>query len=300
MSRQFETTEAKGEKLYRENMQAELLNTPNLTLLADAAEEILYDTKATAGNAGGDKRITGVLTASGKTISCGALVVTTGTFLRGLIHKGEEQIPAGRVGEKPSVGLAQSLEKLGLPMGRLKTGTPARLDGKTINWNILEEQKGDNPPQPFSFLNTEVTVPQISCHITYTNEKTHEVIRNNLTRSAMYSGRIKSTGPRYCPSIEDKVVRFADRESHQIFLEPEGRTTLEYYCNGISTSLPRDVQEAVIPLIPGLEDAEIMRYGYAVEYDYVDPRVLDDTLQVQSVPGVFFVAMRSSYSSSAA
>lgn len=265
-------------KLYRENMQEILLNYPNLDILGEGAEEILKD---------GSGNISGVVTSGGRTISCGALVITTGTFLRGLIHQGTTQTAAGRVGEKPSVGLALSLEKLGLPMGRLKTGTPARLDGRTINWGMLEEQPGDNPPQPFSFMTDRVTVPQISCHITYTNEKTHEIIKANLHQAPMYSGQIKSTGPRYCPSIEDKVVRFADKERHQIFLEPEGLDDHTVYPNGISTSLPAEVQAALVKTIPGLENAVILQAGYAIEYDYVDPRALKKTLEVKNVPGLF-------------
>jgi len=265
-------------KLYRENMQAILLNYPNLTVVGDGAEEILRDASG---------RVSGVVSTSGQTYSCGALIVTTGTFLRGIIHRGNVTESAGRVGEKPSIGLALSLEKLALPLGRLKTGTPARLDGRTINWSILEEQKGDTPPVPFSFMTREVTVPQISCHITYTNEKTHQVIRDNLHQSAMYSGQIKSTGPRYCPSIEDKIVRFADKERHQIFLEPEGLDDHTVYPNGISTSMPESVQAALIQTIPGLENVKILQAGYAIEYDYVDPRALKHTLEVKSVSGLF-------------
>ena len=265
-------------KLYRENMQRMLLDYPNLHVAGDGAEEILRDASG---------RVSGVVTTSGEEISCGALIVTTGTFLRGIIHRGNVQESAGRVGEKPSIGLALSLEKLNLPMGRLKTGTPARLDGRTINWSILEEQKGDTPPAPFSFMTREVTVPQISCHITYTSYKTHQVIRDNLHQSAMYSGQIKSTGPRYCPSIEDKVVRFADKERHQIFLEPEGLDDHTVYPNGISTSLPEEVQAALIQTIPGLENAKILQAGYAIEYDYIDPRALKHTLETKSVTGLF-------------
>jgi tRNA uridine 5-carboxymethylaminomethyl modification enzyme len=207
--------------------------------------------------------------ANGQILSCAAVVLTAGTFLRGIIHQGENQTPAGRMGEAPSIGLAITLERLGLPLGRLKTGTPARLDGRTINWSSLEEQRGDNPPQPFSFLTDRIEVPQISCFMTYTSEKTHEVIRNNIHRAPMYSGQIKSRGPRYCPSIEDKIMRFADKDRHQIFLEPEGLDDPTVYPNGISTSLPIDVQDQIIHSIPGLEAVSVFRYGYAIEYDFL-------------------------------
>lgn len=265
-------------KLYRDNMQEILADYPNLSMIGEGAEDILRDA---------DGRITGVVSSAGTTYLCGAVVVTTGTFLRGVIHRGTEQHAAGRIGEKPSIGLALSLEKLNLPMGRLKTGTPARLDGRTIDWKVCEEQPGDTPPQPFSFLNSRIDVPQISCHITYTNDKTHAVIRDNLHVAPMYSGQIKSSGPRYCPSIEDKVVRFADKERHQIFLEPEGLDDPTVYPNGISTSLPAAVQEAMIRTIPGLENVTIIEPGYAIEYDYIDPRALKRTLELQAVPGLF-------------
>jgi tRNA uridine 5-carboxymethylaminomethyl modification enzyme len=220
-------------------------------------------------------------------IKCRAVVLTTGTFLRGIIHRGEEQIPAGRVGEEPAIGMAKTLEKLGFPLGRLKTGTPARLDGKTIDWTVLEEQKGDEPPIPFSYMTDYIRVPQIACYITYTNENTHEVIRENIHRSAMYSGQISGTGPRYCPSIEDKVTRFADKTRHQVFLEPEGLNDDTIYPNGISTSLPAEVQEAYIKTIPGLENVRILEPGYAIEYDYCDPRDLKASLESRRVGGLF-------------
>lgn len=265
-------------KLYKKAMQALLSDYPNLTILEGGAEDLLLD------GAGG---IRGVIAQDGCEYSCKAAVLTTGTFLRGLIHRGEEKTPAGRVGEAPSIGLAKTLERLNLPLGRLKTGTPARIDGRTINWAVCEEQPGDNPPLPFSFMNTEITVPQISCHITWTNEKTHKVIANNIARAPMYSGQITSSGPRYCPSIEDKIMRFKDKERHQIFLEPEGLDDPTVYPNGISTSLPVDVQAALLKTIPGLENAEVFEWGYAIEYDYCDPRDLDRGLQSRRVPGLF-------------
>ncbi len=265
-------------KLYRTAMQETLLNTPNLTIISCEAHELIIDE---------NQCVNGIFLIDGRALRAGAVVLTTGTFLRGIIHQGEKQTPAGRVGESPSVGLALSLEKLALPLGRLKTGTPARLDGRTINWGILEEQKGDTPPRPFSFLNTEITVPQISCFMTYTSEKTHQTIRDNIGRAPMYSGQIKSRGPRYCPSIEDKIMRFADKERHQIFLEPEGLDDPTVYPNGVSTSLPIDVQDMILKSIPGLENVGVFQYGYAIEYDFCDPRDLKPTLESKSAPNLF-------------
>ncbi|MCK6417706.1 MAG: tRNA uridine-5-carboxymethylaminomethyl(34) synthesis enzyme MnmG [Alphaproteobacteria bacterium] len=264
-------------KLYREAMQAALREIPNLTLIEDGVEDLVLEAS----------ECKGIHTATGRTLHAPSVVITTGTFLRGVIHRGSEQTPAGRVGEKPAVGLALTLEKLQLPLGRLKTGTPARLDGRTINWSACEIQPGDDPPVPFSTLTDRITVPQIPCHITYTNDQTHAIIRENLQRSAMYSGAISGTGPRYCPSIEDKISRFADKSRHQIFLEPEGLDDPTVYPNGISTSLPVDVQDAYIRSISGLENVRILEYGYAIEYDYVDPRALKFTLETKAVSGLF-------------
>ncbi len=233
-------------------------------------------------------RAVGVQCRGGGRYQARAVVVTTGTFLQALMHTGEVKTPGGRGGDVSAVGLSQSLLSLGFELRRFKTGTPPRLNGRTIEFSRLERQPGDAEPVPFSFLTDSIDQPQLDCHITYTNPEVHAIIRENLHRAPMYSGQIQSTGPRYCPSIEDKVVRFADREQHQIFLEPEGRNTLEYYCNGISTSLPRDVQEAIIARIPGLEHAEIMRFGYAVEYDYAPPDQLRPTLETKPVNGLFF------------
>jgi tRNA uridine 5-carboxymethylaminomethyl modification enzyme len=233
-------------------------------------------------------RVAGIRCRGGAFYRARAVVLTTGTFLQALMHTGEVKTPGGRGGESAATGLSGSLLDLGFELRRFKTGTPPRLNGRTIDFSRLEPQPGDAEPVPFSFLNERITQPQLDCHITFTSSAVHEIIRANLHRAPMYSGQIASTGPRYCPSIEDKIVRFADRDAHQIFLEPEGRNTLEYYCNGISTSLPRDVQESIIRLIKGLENAEIMRYGYAVEYDYAPPEQLHVTLETKRVPGLFF------------
>lgn len=265
-------------KLYREAMQKELSDYPNLTLVEASAEDLVLDE---------DGGIKGLKTQDGREIACRAVVLTTGTFLRGMIHRGDERTPAGRVGEEPTIGLAETLERFGFPLGRLKTGTPARLDGSTIDWSVCEEQLGDTPPVPFSYLNSEITVPQIPCHVTYTNEKTHKIIQDNLKRSAMYGGHIEGVGPRYCPSIEDKIVRFADKPRHQIFLEPEGLDDNTVYPNGISTSLPADVQDAMIRTIPGLENVVVKEWGYAIEYDYVDPRDLKNTLETKKIQGLY-------------
>jgi tRNA uridine 5-carboxymethylaminomethyl modification enzyme len=265
-------------RLYRAAVRCLLEAQPGLSILAAAAEDI--ETTADGG-------IAAVLTGDGRRIVCGALVVTTGTFLRGEIHIGNRRIPAGRVGDAPAIGLALAFDRLGLPLARLKTGTPPRLDGRTIAWDALESQPGDDPPEPLSWLTARITNRQVACGITTTIAATHALIRANLHQSAVYGGRIQGVGPRYCPSIEDKVVRFADRERHQVFLEPEGLDDDTVYPNGISTSLPEDVQAAMIASMPGLERAVILRPGYAIEYDHVDPRILTAALEVRSVPRLF-------------
>jgi tRNA uridine 5-carboxymethylaminomethyl modification enzyme len=264
-------------KLYRRAMQAAIKAMPGLEVIEAAVEDLIA----------ADGVVSGVLTADGRGIQAGAVVLTTGTFLRGLIHIGERKIPAGRINEAPALGLSERLYGLGLCMGRLKTGTPPRLDGRTINWDGLQVQQGDDPPQPFSFLTERITTRQVVCHITHSTEATHAIIEANLTRAPMYSGAIESVGPRYCPSIEDKVVRFKERESHQIFLEPEGLDDDTVYPNGISTSLPEDVQLAFLKTIPGLKEARVIRPGYAIEYDYVDPRELHPSLETKAVPRLF-------------
>ena len=264
-------------KLYAEAMQAELRAIPGLEVIEAEADDLILK----------DARVCGVKLADGRDIAAGAVVLTTGTFLRGLIHIGERQIPAGRVGEAPAIGLSRTLEAAGFALGRLKTGTPPRLDGRTIDWASLEMQPGEDPPEPFSVLTERISNPQIQCGITRTTPATHDIIRANVHRSPMYSGQIASTGPRYCPSIEDKIVKFGERDGHQIFLEPEGLEDSTVYPNGISTSLPEEVQHALVATIPGLEEAEFVRPGYAIEYDYVDPRELNPTLETRRLKGLF-------------
>ncbi len=264
-------------KLYASAIQGILAKQSNLTIVEGMAGELLVD----------NGRIAGVVTEAGEEFRAAAVVLTTGTFLNGLIHIGTRQIPAGRVGEAPSIGLAQSLLRLNMPMGRLKTGTPPRLDGRTIDWAGLEMQRGDEPPEPFSTLTRAIETQQVPCHITYTTPEVHTLIRGNLHVAPLYSGQIQGVGPRYCPSIEDKIVRFADKERHQIFLEPEGLDDDTIYPNGISTSLPEEVQIEMLRCIPGLEHATMLRPGYAIEYDYIDPRSLSHGLESRTIAGLF-------------
>jgi tRNA uridine 5-carboxymethylaminomethyl modification enzyme len=265
-------------RLYREAVQALLRAQPGLTIMAGGAEGLELDQTGA---------LTAIITGDGQRIRCGATIITTGTFLRGEIHIGEKRFPAGRVGDAPAIGLALAFERLGLPLARLKTGTPPRLDGRTIDWGALEAQPGDDPPEPLSWLTERITNRQVNCGITATTPETHAIIRANLQSSAVYGGRIQGVGPRYCPSIEDKVVRFAERERHQIFLEPEGLDDPTVYPNGISTSLSEAVQEQVVASIPGLSKARILRPGYAIEYDHIDPRALTPALELRHVPRLF-------------
>jgi tRNA uridine 5-carboxymethylaminomethyl modification enzyme len=264
-------------KLYAAAVQRAIRETKNLTVIEGEVDDVLLAAD----------RVFGIRLVDGREFSTGAVVLTTGTFLRGLIHCGEKQTPAGRVGEAPALGLSLTLERLGFALGRLKTGTPPRLDGRSIDWAGVEMQPGDEPPEPFSVLTDRIENPQIHCGITRTSEATHEIIRANVHRSPMYSGQIASRGPRYCPSIEDKIVRFGERDGHQIFLEPEGLDDSTVYPNGISTSLPEEVQRALIASIPGLEKAVMVRPGYAIEYDHVDPRELHPTLETRRLRGLF-------------
>ncbi len=264
-------------KLYARAMQASLAKQPGLFVVEAEAHDLVHDGIC----------VSALILRDGRTIRTPSVVITTGTFLRGVIHVGDRATPAGRIGEAPSEGLSATFATLGIPLGRLKTGTPPRLDGRTIDWASLDEQTGDSEPEPFSSLTDSLPNPQVSCHITRTNAAMHDIVRTNLHRSAMYGGRIASKGPRYCPSIEDKIVRFGDREGHQIFLEPEGLDDHTVYPNGISTSLPLDVQEAMVRAIPGLERAAILQQGYAIEYDHVDPRALTPDLQTKRLRGLY-------------
>lgn len=264
-------------KLYRQAMQEAIANQPDLEVIEGEVFDLQFQ----------NNRVAGVVLADGRRLSCAAVVLTTGTFLRGLIHIGDERFPAGRMGEEASMGLSATMSRLGFKLGRLKTGTPPRIDGRTIDWQSLAKQLADEDPEPFSLLTDSIDNPQIACGVTRTTAETHDIIRANLSRSAMYSGSIEGIGPRYCPSIEDKIVKFGDRDGHQIFLEPEGLDDETVYPNGISTSLPRDAQEALVASIPGLERASITQPGYAIEYDHVDPRELETTLETRRAPGLY-------------
>jgi len=268
-------------RAYQHWIKCAIEHAPQVTLRQEAVEDLLVERAATG------TRVVGVAVRGGAEYRAGAVVLTTGTFLQAVMHTGETQTAGGRAGEGTTAGISAALDRLGFELRRFKTGTPPRLDGRTIDYDRVELQPGDDPPQPFSFLTERLTVDQLPCWIAYTNPDVHDLIRANLHRAPMYSGQIGSRGPRYCPSIEDKVVRFADKPQHQLFLEPEGRSTSEIYVNGISTSLPRDVQDAIFPLIPGLERAQIMRYGYAVEYDYAPPDQLWPSLETKRVAGLY-------------
>src|SRR6187401_2007143 len=274
-------------KVYQAEIKRLVETAPNLTLRQEVVEDLLTEETSDDGGQRTGK-IIGVSVRGNAVYRARAVVLTTGTFLQALMHTGETRTPGGRAGEGTTGGISSALVRLGFQLARFKTGTPPRLNGRTIDYDQLELQPGDDTPEPFSFLTDRLDLEQLPCYVTYTNERVHEVIRANLDRAPMYSGQISSSGPRYCPSIEDKVVRFADKSRHQLFLEPEGRRTLEVYVNGISTSLPRDVQDALLREIPGLERAEIMRYGYAVEYDYAPPDQLQATLETKSVTGLYF------------
>ncbi len=264
-------------KLYKKAIQDLLTATPNLDIIEGEVDDLLMD----------DGTLAGVVLKDGQNINSAAVVLTTGTFLRGLIHIGDRKIPAGRMNEAPSLGLSGTLERAGFELGRLKTGTPARLDGSSIDWDRVDWQEADADPIPFSFMTDRIEVPQIRCGITRTTDATHKIIQDNIHRSAMYSGQIEGVGPRYCPSIEDKIVRFGERDGHQIFLEPEGLDDSTVYPNGISTSLPEDVQDAFLRTIPGLENVKIIQPGYAIEYDHVDPRELNQTLETRRISGLY-------------
>jgi tRNA uridine 5-carboxymethylaminomethyl modification enzyme len=265
-------------KLYHKAIKSIIESQENLDVLYDLVEDLVIN----------DSQVSGVILRNGSVIKANTVVLTTGTFLSGMIHIGNQQIPAGRVGEEPSIGLSKTLKKFNFNLGRLKTGTPPRISNKSIDYSKLEAQPGDSPPNPFSYLNEKIKVPQINCYITYTNSKTHQIIKNNINKSAMYGGGITGIGPRYCPSIEDKVYRFIDKERHQIFLEPEGLDTDVIYPNGISTSLPADIQLQFLRTIQGLENAEVLQYGYAIEYDFVDARELYPTLETKKIKNLFF------------